>query len=93
MSRTRIVGGVYTKITGGDYKMYTEGDTIISAAGKNDFANAENIIIGTKPERCELRKETQGNKNYQTFIDFKHYLALLRLYNTQKINFHFEKPF
>ena len=38
MSRTRIVGGVYTKITGGDYKMYTEGDTIISAAGRNDFA-------------------------------------------------------
>ena len=54
MSRTRIVGGVYTKITGGDYKMYTEGDTIISATGKNDFANAENIIIGTNPERCEF---------------------------------------
>jgi len=54
MSRTRIVGGTYTKITGGTYKMYTEGDTIISAAGKNDFANAENIIIGTNPERCEF---------------------------------------
>ena len=93
MSRTRIVGGVYTKITGGDYKMYTEGDTIISAAGKNDFANAEKVIIGTDPERCELRKETQGNKNYQTFTDFRHYLVLLRLYNTQRINFHFEEKY
>lgn len=55
MSRTRIVGGVYTKITGGDYKMYTEGNTIISAAGKNDFANAENIIIGTNPEKMNFR--------------------------------------
>lgn len=55
MSRTRIVGGVYTKITGGDYKMYTEGDTIITAAGKNDFANAENIIIGTNPEKMNFR--------------------------------------
>ena len=54
MSRTRIVGGVYTKITGGDYKMYTGGDTIITAAGKNDFANAENIIIGTDPEKAPL---------------------------------------
>ena len=67
MSRTRIVGGVYTKITGGDYKMYTEGDTIISAAGKNDFANAEEVIIGTNPERCEpismdkfLQKRNEG---------------------------------
>ncbi|WP_455151688.1 DUF3289 family protein [Capnocytophaga sp.] len=55
MSRTRIVGGVYTKITGGDYKMYTEGDTIISAAGKNDFANAEKVIIGTNPEKMDFR--------------------------------------
>ena len=55
MSRTRIVGGVYTKITGGDYKMYTEGDTIISAAGKNDFANAEKVIIGTNPEKINFR--------------------------------------
>lgn len=55
MSRTRIVGGVYTKITGGDYKMYTEGDTIISAAGKNDFANAEKVIIGTNPEKMNFR--------------------------------------
>ena len=93
MSRTRIVGGVYTKITGGDYKMYTEGDTIITAAGKNDFANAEKVIIGANPERCELRKETQGNKNYQTFTDFRHYLVLLRLYNTQRINFHFEEKY
>ena len=53
MSRTRIVGGTYTKITGGTYKMYTEGDTIISTDGKNDFANAEKVIIGTDPERCE----------------------------------------
>ena len=67
MSRTRIVGGVYTKITGGDYKMYTEGDTIISATGKNDFANAEEVIIGTNPERCEpismdkfLQKRNEG---------------------------------
>ena len=55
MSRTRIVGGVYTKITGGDYKMYTEGDTIISAAGKNDFANAEKVIIGTNPKKMNFR--------------------------------------
>ena len=55
MSRTRIVGGVYTKITGGDYKMYTEGDTIITAAGKNDFANAEKVIIGTNPEKMDFR--------------------------------------
>lgn len=55
MSRTRIVGGVYTKITGGDYKMYTEGDTIITAAGKNDFANADKVIIGTNPEKMDFR--------------------------------------
>ena len=54
MSRTRIVGGVYTKITGGDYKMYTGGDTIITAAGKNDFANAESVIIGNNPEKAPL---------------------------------------
>ena len=54
MSRTRIVGGVYTKITGGD-QMYTEGDTIITAAGKNDFANAEKVIIGTNPEKMDFR--------------------------------------
>ena len=56
MSRTRIVGGIYTKITGGDYKMYTKGDTIITAAGKNDFANTEKVIIGINPENPPMIK-------------------------------------
>ena len=71
MSRTRIVGGVYTKITGGDYKIYTEGDTIISAAGRNDFANAEKVIFGDKPERYASKNTISNIDDPKTEIDYK----------------------
>ena len=71
MSRTRIVGGVYTKITGGDYKMYTEGDTIITAAGRNDFANAEKVIFGDKPERYASKNTISNIDDPKTEIDYK----------------------
>ena len=71
MSRTRIVGGVYTKITGGDYKMYTGGDTIITAAGRNDFANAEKVIFGDKPERYASKNTISNIDDPKTEIDYK----------------------
>lgn len=50
MSKTRIIGGSYTKIIGKDYNLYSEENTNIEALQKNNFVAGNQIIYGSEVE-------------------------------------------
>lgn len=50
MSKTRIIGGSYTKIIGKDYNLYSEENTNIEALQKNNFVAENQIIYGSEVE-------------------------------------------